>query len=65
MTRRLKETGWVVRGLNLISSDSIYQKLVHAIKENNLSEKHLQDITGHRAPIQVNTKEQTIVFCPW
>lgn len=54
---------WSVDGINMTTSDSIYQKLVRAINEDNLSESYLQKITGHRAPIIVDRKKKHIQFC--
>lgn len=56
---------WTISGINVTSSDSIYQELVKAIQSGNLSEKHLQKITGSNAPILVNIPERTIQFCAW
>lgn len=61
---KLKSTKWTVSGINLISSDSIYQKLEEAIRTDNLEESHLQTITGHKLPIHVNKKTHHIHFCP-
>lgn len=60
---KLKAINWTVDGLNLTPSDSIYQKLVEAIKTDNLEESYLQRITGHRLPILVNKKTHHIQFC--
>lgn len=53
---------WTVHGINLIPSDVIYQKLVSSIESGNLSEQHLQRITGSNAPITVDVHKRTIVF---
>lgn len=67
MTRTMNtENGtWKVMGLNLTPTDSIYQMIVSAINSNNLEQNYLQDVTGHRAPILVDKKAQTIQFQPW
>ena len=56
---------WTIYGINLIPSDSIYQKLASAIEAGNFSERYLQRLTGHNAPILVNIPERTIQFCAW
>ena len=53
---------WTVTGINLIPSDSIYQKLVSAIESGNLSQQYLQRITGSNAPINADTKKRIIAF---
>lgn len=53
---------WKLHGINLIPSDEIYKKIKKAIEEGNLSEEHLQKITGHRLPINVNFTERSIHF---
>lgn len=60
---KLKPTPWTVGGLNIISSDSIYQKLVECINNDNLEESYLQKITGHKLPILVDRKKHHIQFC--
>lgn len=60
---KLKTSKWTVSGINLISSDAIYQKLEEAIRTGNLEESYLQKITGHRLPILVNKKDHHIQFC--
>ena len=65
MVRKItnKNGNWVIYGINLIPSDSIYIKLKKAIESNNLSEEYLQKITGHLLPIHVNFSERSITFC--
>lgn len=61
---KLKTTkkNWTVHGINLIPSDAIYQKLQKAIEEGELSQQHLQKITGHNSPILVDEKKSSIQF---
>lgn len=65
MKIRTKNGNWHIDGINLISSDSIYQKLVTAIEAGELDEQHLQKKIGHQAPIRVNRKNNRIQFCAW
>ena len=64
MMNTIKTTtgNWKIRGINLISSDSIYQKVKSAIESGNLSQSFIQKETGHLAPIEVNMAEQSITF---
>lgn len=63
MTVATANKKWQIHGILLTSSDSIYQKLVSAINADNLSEKHLQRITGSNAPVKVDKKRRIIEFC--
>ena len=65
MKMRTEKGKWQIDGMNLISSDAIYQKLVIAIETDELDEHHLQKISGHRAPIRVDRKNNRIQFCAW
>ena len=56
------DKAWNVHGINMISSDSSYQKIKAVIEEGNVTEKRLQTVTGHRLPIDVNIKKRTINF---
>jgi len=53
---------WLVTGLNLISSDTIYKKIEEAIVAGNLSQAHLQKVTGSCTPILINEEKRTISF---
>lgn len=53
---------WKMYGINVISSDSIYQKVKAAIESGNLSEEHLQKETGHKLPININMQKREIAF---
>ena len=53
---------WNLHGINLLTSDSIYQKVKDAIETDNLSEDYLQKVTGNLAPITVNIPERTVSF---
>lgn len=59
---KTKKGNWTIHGINLISSDSIYQKIVEAINEDTLEQTYLQKITGHLAPIIVDKKRKVIKF---
>lgn len=61
----LGTTGWTFGGINLSSSDAMYQSLVEAVKAGELSVAHLRQITGHRYPIVVNHQKKHIQFCPF
>ena len=47
---------WKVYGINVIPSDSIYQRILEVIN------RALQGGTGHRAPIIIDTDHRTISF---
>jgi len=53
---------WKVHGINAISSDSIYEKVKTAIEEDNLTEQHLQEVTGHKYTITIDRLTRTITF---
>lgn len=55
---------WELVGINVISTDSIFQKIQKAIAEDNLEESYLQKVTGHMAPIHVDRKNRVIHFYP-
>ena len=66
MTRTMNTVGsWKVSGINMVPSDSIYQAIVSAINAGKTEQNYLQDVTGHRAPILVDKKAQTIQFMSW
>lgn len=62
MKVKTSKKNWTICGMNLVPSDEIYQKLVSAIESDNLSQEHLQKITGHYAPISVDTQHRVIIF---
>lgn len=53
---------WELAGINIIPTDSIYEKIQKAIVEGNLEESYLQKVTGHMAPIHVDHKNRVIHF---
>lgn len=53
---------WKISGINLIPSDSIFINIRKAIEEGNLSQEYLQGVTGHLAPIYIDTVAKTIRF---
>lgn len=53
---------WKIHGVDIIPSDSIYIDVKKCIEEGTLSPTHLQTITGHRSPIEVNFSERSITF---
>lgn len=53
---------WTIYGINLIPSDSIYQKIKESIEQNRLEQRYLQNITGHRNPILVDPQDRSIEF---
>lgn len=53
---------WNIFGINLISSDSIYQTIKKSIEEGIVSQEYLQKFTGNIAPIIVDNSEKTIEF---
>ena len=53
---------WNLHGINLLTSDAIYQIVKDAIETDNLGQDYLQKVTGHLAPITVNIPEKTILF---
>ena len=58
----MKIHNWDVYGLTIAKSDSTYQTIADAIKSGNVNQKHLQKVTGHRLPIDVNVTLHTIDF---
>lgn len=59
-------TRWAVHGVNMISSDSIYQIVQGAINDEKLlTQDYLQKHTGHRAPIIIDPENHTIDFQRW
>lgn len=56
----LTSVNWTVGGVCLTNSEAMYQNLVEAVTSDNLSEEHLREITGHRAPITVNREKRHI-----
>lgn len=62
MVIKTTDKKWTIYGINLIPSDSIFQKVEAAIKEGKISQDYLQKITGHRAPIIIDCKRKTIKF---
>lgn len=62
MNIKTSNKNWKLFGINLIPSDSIYQKVAHAIETDNLSEGYLQKVTGSNAPIIVDRRNRTIQF---
>lgn len=60
MMVKTKKGNWAIHGLNLVSSDSICQKIVEAINEDTLEQTDLQKITGNLAPIIVDKKRKSI-----
>lgn len=62
MKIKTTKKNWTITGINLVPSDSIYEKLVSAIESGNLSERYLQQITGSCAPITVNMQARSIAF---
>lgn len=61
----LGTTGWTFSGMNLTTSDAMYQSLVEAVEAGDVSIAHLRQITGHRYPIVLNQQKKTIQFCPF
>lgn len=53
---------WTIYGINLIPSDTIYQKVKEAIEQDLLNQSYLQNITGHRNPILIDPQDQSIEF---
>ena len=53
---------WKVYGINVIPSDSIYQRILEVINSGNVTERALQGGTEHRAPIIVDEVKRTISF---
>ena len=56
---------WKLHGVNVIPEDTIYREVQKAIEEDNLTEAHLQAVTGQRAPIDIDFKNQTVTFQSW
>lgn len=53
---------WKVYGINVISSDSIYQRILEIINSGDVTEKNLQGSVGHRAPIIIDKEKRRISF---
>ena len=59
----LKMNVFNIRDYGAVFADTLQtEKIQKAIEEGNLSEAHLQKITGHRLPIEVNFNERSIHF---
>lgn len=64
MKMKTANSKWEIIGINIISSDSIFHKIQEAIETGNLEESYLQKVTGHLAPIHVDSKNRVIQFFP-
>lgn len=53
---------WEVTGMCFVSSDSIYSNIKKCIESGNLSQQHLQNVTGNRAPVDVDIPNRVIAF---
>lgn len=62
MTMQTARGTWNIYGINLVSTDCIYQDIKTAIENGTASHSMLQRKTGYRAPIFVDFKHKTINF---
>lgn len=62
MEMKTSKKNWNISGINMISTDSIYQKIKESIESGNLSQKYLQNVTGHFSPIIIDWQLREIEF---
>ena len=62
MTIETSRGTWNIYGINLASTDYIYQDIKTAIENGSASQAMLQRKTGYRAPIIVDFMHKTINF---
>lgn len=64
MMREIETTKgtWKIYGVYFTPSDSFHDIVKMAIESGNLRQSYLQQITGHRAPIQVDRASKEIHF---
>lgn len=53
---------WKIFGICLTKSDALYTKIKDAIENDLLTQEHLQKVTGHLLPINVDMQQRTITF---
>lgn len=55
-----KKSNWKIHGINLTSSDAIYQSIMKAITEKRFND--LRGIAGHQGPIDIDFETQTVTY---
>ena len=53
---------WMVDGINMSPSDSIYQRIIEVINSGKITQKSLQGTAGHNAPVMIDFENRRILF---